>query len=274
MADDFESDGKINGEAVSVAKAHLSDLVKAADEAKKTFGKDSNEYEVAKNKADDWARNVVKPMGTKWGEIGRTLQGETDLDTGSFVSVQRSVEDATSKPLTPKQEAEADKITTQVDNLNKQIKDLEDKYKKALENNKTKQTKEQTVKTKKSHEQYVKERQKAFDDAREALKKLRTGESGLGVSVPFARELAAVAPHIGKIVKSLIDEGIDKLEDIADVIHNELAKDLNGLRRKDVIDLIGGEYNKSTVISETSKYTNIKKQARLVKKLEDLQTLG
>jgi len=127
ISDEFEKDGKVNAEMVSVARAHLFDLTKKANEARKEFGNDSKEYEKAKKEVKDWSEDVMKPMGTKWAEIGLTLQGENDLDTGSYVDVEKAVTDRTKKDLTESQSKKVEELTQKVNDLTKKQQELEKK---------------------------------------------------------------------------------------------------------------------------------------------------
>ena len=127
VADEFEKTGKINADIVGVAKAHQAGLDKIAEDARKKFGVNSKEFDKAKSNADNWARDTMKPMGTKFAEIGRTLQGETDLDTGNFIAVQRKVEEAQNKPTSKEQDAQIQKLTDENTRLQKQYDDLNKK---------------------------------------------------------------------------------------------------------------------------------------------------
>jgi hypothetical protein len=127
MAEEFEDDGKINADMVGVAKARMDDLADIADKVRKQFGKDSPEFEKAQQEYKDWRDNTMKPMGTKFGELGRTLQGETDLDTGSFIAVKSSVEDETGKPINAAQEKKIQELTDQNQKLESEAKQAEAK---------------------------------------------------------------------------------------------------------------------------------------------------
>ncbi len=111
MANEFEDTGKVNADMIGVAKARTIDLAKIADDARIKFGKNSQEFKDAQKAYQDWSENVMKPMGTKFGEIGRTLMGEEDLDTGSYVSVKSALENETGKPATPEQEKRIEELT-------------------------------------------------------------------------------------------------------------------------------------------------------------------
>lgn len=100
-------------------------------------------------------------------------------------------------------------------------------------------------KQKKTHTEYVKERKDAVAAAREALRKLRSGESGLSaVPLPGVRELIAIAPHVNKVFVSLVSEGVHNLGTLIDLLHDEF-KDL-GVTPDQVRGMIAGEYKEPT----------------------------
>lgn len=268
---DFKEGKQPTANDISVARAHLEDLTKIADVMKDKWGKRSKQFLDANKEVDRWITEVVKPMGTAASEPFTALQGERDLDTDSFVTVKRAVEDEAAKPVNEEQEKRIEELTTKNNELKKQGEELE---KKVIEETDKSIGNSKTIKAKKTHDDYVKERTAAFQAARDALKNLRTGQAGLGVSIPLVRELTTIAPHITKIVSSLLEEGVNKLGDIADAIHSEFKDDIKGLRRRDIIDLISGDYNEkkdSKINPLAEKLSDIKKQATLTKKLEDLQ---
>lgn len=269
IAKDFKEDGKVNADMISVARAHFENLTKEAQAALDRYGKTSPEFAKAKLEMQKWQDGVIKPMGTASGGAFSSLQGENDLDTGSYVASERAFEERNGRPITPKESKQVEELTNTVKTLNKKIEDLSAKFVKNVDEN----SGEKTPKTKKTAADFSKERKDAFQAARDALKKLRSGESGLGASVPFVRELAAIAPHVAKAVKSLIEEGVTRLGDIVDRIHEEFKEDIKGLRRRDVIDVIAGDYDKKADQKppELNKLGDIKRQAKLLKKLEDLQ---
>lgn len=123
---------------------------------------------------------------------------------------------------------------------------------------------------KKSHEEYVQERKEALAAAREALRKLRSGEEGLMVSVPGLNELIAVAPHMNKYVKSLYSEGISKLDDIVTEVHKEFSQLIDGLTKRDVLDVITGKYTtkRRTVNEVNAGLRLLRREADLLLQLE------
>lgn len=144
VADNFKADKKVNADIISVARAHFEDLLKAAEKARMDFGIKSDQFKAAIDEANKWGKEVVKPMGTASGGAMSSLQGETGLDTGSFVSVSRAVEDATGKPLSDKQAKVVEELTNKVKEQNKVIEDLQKKFAENIDANinadKTKQS--------------------------------------------------------------------------------------------------------------------------------------
>lgn len=272
---DFKGGKQPTADDISVARAHLEDLYKIADAMKEKWGKDSKQYDDANKEIERFSNEVMKPMGSKTSEPFSALRGERDIDTGSFTSVRKAIEDNKGSKVTKSEENKIDELTTEhSDNRNK-AKEAEaklivetDKDINEGQKSKNKETK------KKSPEDYAKQRKASFDKAREALKKIRSGESGLGVGIPLARELAAIAPHVKDIIKTYIDEGVDKFGDIVDKLHEEFSKSIQGLRKRDIMDVIAGDYNKKsdkTLTPDEEKIKDIKQQAILTKKLQDLQ---
>lgn len=117
---DFQEIGKIDGDSIALVRAHLADLTKEADRAYDTFGKDSPEFNDAKATVEQWAKDI-KPMATEWSKAGSAFQGKEDLDTGSFIAMQRAFKEQTGREPTPKEQAKIEELT-------KQVKDSEEKY--------------------------------------------------------------------------------------------------------------------------------------------------
>lgn len=122
-----------------------------------------------------------------------------------------------------------------------------------------------TGRTRKTKGEYSKERKDIVKQMREDLLRAAKGGSGLTSSIPFAAQLKAAAPYIGKLVKSFIEEGIDKLEDITKEIYNILKPDIPDLEERHVHDLIAGVYNEPNPKGEPPTYAKVKAQAKVQK---------
>ena len=128
---------------------------------------------------------------------------------------------------------------------------------------------------KKTREEYVIERKQSVADAREALKKLRTGEQGLtAVGIPGLRELKAVSPHVKNYMKSLVEEGANKLDDIVNDTYAEFKDIVDGLTKKDILDIFNGEYDESKPRTRNEKAEELRllqREAALIKELENVR---
>lgn len=127
VADEFKQEGKVSPDMISVARAHWMNLVKDAQTALDIHGKESNEFKEAKGRMQKWQDEVLKPMGTASGASFSALQGETDLDTGSFVAVSHAFENETGKAPSKEQEAKIKELTSRNQDLKKQADELEAK---------------------------------------------------------------------------------------------------------------------------------------------------
>jgi hypothetical protein len=124
---DFKQNGTVSADTVSVAEAYKADLMKAADDARKEFGMNSKEYKEAASKYQDWAANVVKPMGTEFSAVGRALQGFTDIDTGSFVSLAEAYKEKTGKEPNAAAVEQIEKLVKEVNDSKISVEQLQAK---------------------------------------------------------------------------------------------------------------------------------------------------
>ena len=133
--------------------------------------------------------------------------------------------------------------------------------------------KSQPSKTKKTHEDYVKERQDIIKQMREDLLKVAKGSGGLQSSIPGAAQLKAIAPHVGKLVKSLVDENYTKLEEVVKLVYNEVKDIVEGITEKDIQNIIAGDYSekKQTRSNLAANLRDLKTEAKLLGELEKLQ---
>lgn len=138
--------------------------------------------------------------------------------------------------------------------------------------NKTKST---TKRTRKTTEERVAYRRSEIEAARDALKKLRSGESGLSaVPLPGVRELMAIAPHVKNIMVDLVAQGIDNLQDVVKHLHGEFKDVLDGVTEKNIHDIIAGEYNeKSKPLTELQQQVrDIQHESKLINQLEAMMS--
>lgn len=120
---------------------------------------------------------------------------------------------------------------------------------------------------------FKQQKKDAIEGAREALKKLRTGESGLSaVPLPGVRELIAIAPHVKKYVGAVLGEGIYTLKQVVGKAYDEFKDMIEGITEKDIQDIIAGEYNekKPTRNELVARMRDLKDEAYYINKLERL----
>jgi len=90
-------------------------------------------------------------------------------------------------------------------------------------------------KVKKQNKDFKSERKQIFDDIKEKLKKARSETSA--VAIPYAKELFYIAPDVARLVKSLAEQGILKLEDIVKEIHGVLKPEIPDIKEKGIGEL-------------------------------------
>lgn len=162
VARTFKRTGNISPDVVSVARAHLEDLVRAADKAGDDFGEDSEQYKSAIESLQKWQDDVMKPMGTRAGETFTSLQGERDIDTGSFTSIKRAFQEQSGKPLTEKQSETAKELHTRIKEQETTISDLQKKLDEAHNSDQSKTATTFTEKAKKAADIVRKLKNKEF----------------------------------------------------------------------------------------------------------------
>lgn len=131
----------------------------------------------------------------------------------------------------------------------------------------------------KGQESLKQERSKIINSIKAKLEKFKEPPApGTPVqsAVPGAeltRKLIAIAPEVSKLVTNLIDSGIIKLADIVDNVHGTLVDAIPGITKRDVHNIIAGDYNEKRPTLTELEYLkkDIIEQAKLMNKLEKLQ---
>jgi hypothetical protein len=225
VATDFKNDGKVNADIISVARAHFENLLKSAEAARIKFGKNSEQFKTTLDEANKWEKEVVKPMGTASGGAMTSLQGQTDLDTGSFVSVSRAVEDKTQKPLTPQQSDNVESLTNKIKEQDKQIEDLQKQFAENIDKE-------------------INEQQKPKN--RERAKKIIEGNKKVKGEDADLIFQSAKRDYVAARVAKAVDKGdsIDKVVD--DIAKEGLIKPENIDKAKDYFKGLAGNEPEST----------------------------
>lgn len=168
-------------------------------------------------------------------------------------------------------EAQVEKYKKATDEANEKVAKLEEQVAQIEAEKEFRKVKSATSRTKKTAEERAAYRRSEIEAAREALKKLRTGESGLSaVPLPGIQELIAIAPHVKNIMVDLVAQGVDNLQEVVKKIHGEFKDVLEGITEKDIHNIIAGEYNeKRPPLTELQKQIrDIQDEAKLINKLE------
>jgi hypothetical protein len=145
------------------------------------------------------------------------------------------------------------KLTNELDEANKKLKEFEDKLKEQGVKEEVKKTK----KTDKTEEQRKTERTSILNKIKDAWNSLTQKEEPKegDKNVQFAKaptfapispakqaQLEAITPEVSKLVKSYAEGGVTDLNDIIDQIHTSLTPLISGISKEDVRDVVMGRY--------------------------------
>jgi hypothetical protein len=180
--------------------------------------------------------------------------------------------------LTESQKKEAKADFEKISKLEKEVEDLREQVNKAAakeltqrEINETKKTVRIGGTTAKKKVDYVSERSKVIGDIRKKLKDIRYGRNGINAVPVFAiNEFFAISVDVAKLARLYVQEGVDKLDDIVDKIHDVLKSELAGLTKQDVQDMIAGKYSKPRETKSELQYKveSLRKEAKLLNEIE------
>ena len=213
--------------------------------------------------------DVDKKVGTAnaRGLNARKMMVDRKFSLVNMLAERRAANEG--KPLTVEEQGEVEKKYQSLKDANaaieKRLSELQ-KENEALRNAMAKPEEVKTGKSKKTKQQYSEERKNILKDIRNDLLKAAKGQGGLTSSIPLAAQLKAVAPHIPKLVRNLVAQGIDTLEGVTKEIFGALKGDMPELTEQHVHDLIAGEFNEAVnKKTEPSKPTIIKQEAKKMK---------
>lgn len=214
---------------------------------------------------------VLNPEGTYAGQLleSRKL---VDFNAESLSNFLLDKEAAQSAPLTDKQVKDETAKFTELkqakEELEKQLAEEKKKNAELIAQHGINKAKAIARKqSKKSHEEYVQERKASVDAAKEALKKIREGS--LKSTFPGIAELKAITPHVKEFMRSLLNEGADKFDNIVSAIHAEFKDVLKGITKSDIIDIISGVHDekKATRNDKAKTIHLLKREAQLLREL-------
>ena len=220
---------------------------------------------------------VLDPEGTYAGQLleSRKL---IDFNEDTLTNFLMGKETAQSAPLTDKQvkdeTAKFVELKKERDQLAKDLAAEKEAHQKLIAEvgvNKAKAIAKKA--SKKTREEHIADRKAIVEKAREALKKIRQ-DPNTKSTIPGSRqfkELKALAPHVKEFMQDLLNEGIDKFDNIVTDIHAEFKDVLDGLRKSDIVDILAGDYNekKQTKNEKAAQLHLIKREAQLLKELAE-----
>lgn len=258
----------------NVKESQLDAASKDLDQARKVGDKQlwKEAYDTRARLLDELQQiyNVDKAIGR---ETARGLNARKMMADRRFSLVNMQLEKRSAnggEPLTEKQE---DALKDQYEEIKKTKEAYEARIEELTKENarikaeKSVSESKKGGKTKKTKDQFKQERKDIVQQMRDDLLRAAKGGEGLTSSIPLAAQLTAVAPHVAKLVKSFVEEGVDRLEDITKNIHDILKPVIPDIEDRHIHDLIAGEYNEKVAAAqkEPSAYQQIKEQAKAQK---------
>lgn len=113
-------DKRANADDVSVIRAKVDELSKATNKANDEWIADPDSpkarmaYDAAWQEEKRWRADILKPAQTEWSNVGRAMQGETAVDTGTFSGIRRAVLEDKGRDLKPEEIPKARKVVERV----------------------------------------------------------------------------------------------------------------------------------------------------------------
>ena len=164
--------------------------------------------------------------------------------------------------LNEKQSEEVEKLVNDYEAKLKvaeqKVADMEKKFS-DLEAQKKVDAEKKKVARKKSTDEYKKERQSIRESIKDKWEKAGKDET-LSVTVPYAKQLMAIAPDVAKLMKSYIEEGITDFGEIIKKLHAEVQDVEPDVTEQDVSDILAGKYDKPKITK-----ADLEKQLKQIK---------
>jgi hypothetical protein len=225
----------------------------------------------------DLRKRVIDALDITGSSLGRALRSR-QLAIKPMETLSDFILDAQDASgvdvLTPSQKEEAfkdyEKYKKASEDSERKILELEELNRQLLAEKEFNLIKKSVVKSKEKKD-YAKERDEVFNSIKDKLKKVKRGESGLmAVPVPYAAQLIAISPEIGKLTKLYIEEGVEKLSDVVSKIHENIKNDIEGVTERDIRNVLAGKYNRPRPAKSDldRKKALLKREAELLNQIE------
>jgi hypothetical protein len=257
VALDYKKNGTVSADTMSVVRAHTDELMKAADDARKEFGLNSNEYKEAAAEWNKWVTTVAKPMGTEFGRIGRAMQGETDIDTGSFLSMAAAYEKQTGKVPNKEVAAEIEKLTKEKQNADTTIADLQAKLTEIID--KATKDEEAAAQTAEGIKEKAKKVASFIRTAKLSKPDMFSAASPASLVWDGAVEVAAKTVEISGDIAQAIKDGVEHIK------QSDWYKNLDSQKKKEAEKQFKDFINNNTSDRAQQRIENLKQ------KLEDVK---
>lgn len=262
---------------LQATKIDLEDRIKAEPDNEETKGDLATVTQKLLNNYDAEERrlNASQIAGNVWSKYGLTRQTVVDERGQVINSIDRiktiygdEMPEEIKKQLSDLQQ-KYDDLTARNQKIEKEHSDLQ------AENELLKQTAAKkkdlfgTKRAKKTDADFAKERTDILAKMKEDVAKMK---GATFVTVPGFPQLGAAAPHIMSLFRNLAEQGLNKIDDVVEKIH-ELVKDVvDGISKNDIRDIIAGKYNDTTTRSDLVKRIyDLQTQARLQVKIKELE---
>ena len=212
-------------------------------------------------------------------EVGKSLRARQELipvEDSLADSMVREMEVSGVDELT---DAQKEKVVSEHEALTKSKEEAEAKLKILEEENaklkaeaELRKTTKSTTAKKKSKEDIAKVRETLKESIKDKWKKAANDGTLTAVPLPYAKQLAAIAPDVSKLVRSYVEEGVTNLGEVVKKVIDDIREFIPEITEKDVHDIIAGEYNKKkqTKNELSAKVKDLKDEAALINKLERL----
>lgn len=233
--------GLVNrGMELNKALQSLSEKVKEGDE--KAIADQASVKQQLLNHYDEMGRALDAECigGNIWHKYGQERQIAVNEQGQLINSINRiktiygdDLPEAVKKQLSDLQQKH-DELIAKNQAIEERVKKLE------AENELLKQNQKAKKGAQKTDQDFARERKDILSDMRDALKDVR--KKGFSTVVPGAPELAAIAPHVIKLFKSFGEQGVLKLEEAVDKIHDLVKDVVEGITKEQVKDIVSGKY--------------------------------
>jgi hypothetical protein len=257
IANEFMKNGTVSADTMSVVRAHADELMKIADDARKKFGSNSEEYKSAADEWNRWATTVVKPMGTEFGRIGRSMQGQTDIDTGSFLSMAAAYEKETGKPPSKEVEAKIEQLVKEKQESDVKIEELQAKLTEIID--KATKDAEAAATTAEGIKEKAKKVASVIRSAKLSKPDMFSAASPASLVWDGALEVAAKTVEISGDIAQGVKDGIEYIK------QSEWYKNLDSEKRKEAEQQFKDSIENNTSDRTQQRIENLKKKLADIK---------